>query len=648
MKNTVGELCKDKSPKDIAKLRILDPACGSGSFLIGALEYLFNYHRDWYVENLLPEADSKGAIPSKVLTKLVPQPPLSGKKRGRRPRQNPIYQGRGGQWYLTTQEKKRILLKNIYGVDIDPQAVEVTKLSLLLKVLEDENQESLRRQMRLFRDRALPDLGANIKCGNSLIGPDFYEGKQLDLFDDEERDRINAFDWNAEFPDILGTTKRGKGFDAVIGNPPYLNIEHMPDSDRVFYSRSYRSFIKRFDTYGLFVEKSTFLLKTGGRFGMIIPSTMLNNLSFALLRKLLLESTRIISIMNLGGRVFHGVNNDTLILIFAHGLGKSVKTQVFDVTNYGAGLATAEFICEKQLRNTCAPPQYIFELRLTDALAQILSKMQASHVRVSDICSCFQGFVTGGNDAYIVRPETIRNERLEKTVCKPAVFGDNISRYGQPRVEDFVIYLDRYSSLSDFPQIRKHLTPFKAKLQRKREVRLGRQPWYSLHWPRVQGNFDRAPKILVQAIRNLSLRKRIVATLDTQGVYADHTLNVLYTDQGQFAIEFILGILNSSLVNVIFAKKYIDINIKGVYLHDIPLPRMNLNEHADKARHDSMVELVERMLDLHKRLRKAKTPQTKTRLEREIKYTDNEIDKLVYELYDLTDQEISIVEEATA
>ena len=88
-------------------------------------------------------------------------------------------------------------------MDIDPQAVEVTKLSLLLKVLEGESQETMDTQRKLFHERALPDLAGNIKCGNSLIGPDFYEGQQATLFDEEERYRINVFDWNAAFPKIM-------------------------------------------------------------------------------------------------------------------------------------------------------------------------------------------------------------------------------------------------------------------------------------------------------------------------------------------------------------------------------------------------------------------------------------------------------------
>ena len=122
---------------------------------------------------------------------------------------------------MTTVEKKRILLNNIFGVDIDPQAVEVTKLSLLLKVLEHESRESIDQQVKLGLEGVLPNLEGNIKCGNSLIGEDYYGAgqQQATLFDEVEMRRINVFDWNDERKGFGGIMKRG-GFDCVIGNPP--------------------------------------------------------------------------------------------------------------------------------------------------------------------------------------------------------------------------------------------------------------------------------------------------------------------------------------------------------------------------------------------------------------------------------------------
>jgi len=167
VKNTVGKLIAGKTPEEIAEIKILDPACGSGSFLIGAYSYLLRYHLDWYVSNEPKKHKGK------------------------------MFQAKETEWYLTTAEKKRILLDNVFGVDIDPQAVEVTKMSLQLKVLEHESRESIDQQVKLGMEGVLPNLGDNIKCGNSLIGPEYYE-QQGTLFSEEEMRRVNVFDWDDE------------------------------------------------------------------------------------------------------------------------------------------------------------------------------------------------------------------------------------------------------------------------------------------------------------------------------------------------------------------------------------------------------------------------------------------------------------------
>ncbi|MBL0258529.1 MAG: N-6 DNA methylase [Bacteroidetes bacterium] len=165
------------------KIKILDPACGSGSFLIGAYQYLLDYHKDYY--------SSSGK-----LNKNRKDSPLT-------------LEGN-----LTTSEKKKILLNNIFGVDIDVNAVEVTKLSLLLKCMEGETEASIANQMKLFHERVLPTLDSNIKDGNSLIDTDFYSN-QLDF---GEEKKIKPFNWKNNFPVVF----KEQGFDCVIGNPPYL------------------------------------------------------------------------------------------------------------------------------------------------------------------------------------------------------------------------------------------------------------------------------------------------------------------------------------------------------------------------------------------------------------------------------------------
>jgi type II restriction/modification system DNA methylase subunit YeeA len=144
---------KDKTPREVSELKVLDPACGSGSFLLGAYQYLLDWHRDWYIQHLVPLLAEGKTGTSPEVKALLPEP--SRKKQI----DLPIYKAmpNGGQsrvrsdWKLTTAEKKRILLNNIFGVDIDSQAVEVTKLSLLLKVLEGENEQTLSKQLTLFQ-----------------------------------------------------------------------------------------------------------------------------------------------------------------------------------------------------------------------------------------------------------------------------------------------------------------------------------------------------------------------------------------------------------------------------------------------------------------------------------------------------------------
>ena len=170
----------------------------------------------------------------------------------------------------TTEQKKHILLNNIHGVDIDPQAVEVTKLSLLLKVLEGETDATLGAQMAMWQERALPDLSNNIQCGNSLIGPDFYA--QATLLDDEECRRINALDWRAAFPAIMAAG----GFDAVIGNPPYIRIQTMKEwapKEVEFYKQRYVAASKgNYDIYVVFVEKGFEPAQRAGAVGVhILP-----------------------------------------------------------------------------------------------------------------------------------------------------------------------------------------------------------------------------------------------------------------------------------------------------------------------------------------------------------------------------------------
>jgi hypothetical protein len=290
----LGPLLNNKTPADAAgedrrrrsprPLRVLDPACGSGSFLIETYQFLLDWYRDRYVDDG-PQKHAKG-------------------------KSAPLHVSPTGAWALTITEKKRILLDHIYGVDIDPQAVEVTKLSLLLKVLEGESGDGLARQMDMFHTRPLPDLGANIRCGNSLIEPDFYSAANLDLFDAEEQYRINAFSWTDNFPFL----NESGGFDAVLGNPPYIFArELMLNHEKEYYHQKFKYSWDKQNTFMLFMEKIVGLTHADGRASFIVPNSWLTVESAKLLRELYMP--RLLTVVDMNYPAFRRVSMEPSIFV---------------------------------------------------------------------------------------------------------------------------------------------------------------------------------------------------------------------------------------------------------------------------------------------------------------------------------------------
>ena len=264
VERTLGPVLAGRSTRAALNVRILDPACGSGSFLIGAYDYLLRWFTAAY--------HSEGA----------------------ETRRRIMYRTQSGEFRLTLDERKRILTSCIYGVDIDRQAVEVTKLSLILKVLEDESLETINSQIKLFDiERVLPDLNRNIQCGNSLVGSDILDHM---ILTPSEEDSLNPFDWNTAFPGIM---KPG-GFHAVIGNPPYDVLE----KDRGAASwphallRKYLPFRQdyipalghKLNLYRIFLVQAIGLARPGGTFGMIVPMSLVGDISTASTRKYVLDS----------------------------------------------------------------------------------------------------------------------------------------------------------------------------------------------------------------------------------------------------------------------------------------------------------------------------------------------------------------------
>lgn len=272
IEETLRPLYENKTPEEVAQYRIADICCGSGNFLLSAFEYIVNYHIEYYRNHDRENAEQRGDI----------------------------YQLAGSTNYILSYEKKRSILKNnIFGVDIDPLAVEVSKFSLLLKALENSSLEEAEAFHQRSNQRILPNLDENIKNGNSLVNMAYARFDRSVYQNVSLMNKLKMFDWNTEF----GNQK----FDAVIGNPPYIRVQNMVHYSREeydFYKSSHSPYITAqtdtLDKYYLFIEKGLALLNDGGMLGYIVPHKFMNIKSGVKLRELLSANSNVKKILHFG------------------------------------------------------------------------------------------------------------------------------------------------------------------------------------------------------------------------------------------------------------------------------------------------------------------------------------------------------------
>ena len=658
VEETVGRLLEGRTPAQADRLRIIDPACGSGSFLIQAYQRLLDGYRDRYVAGG-PEKRTKGRRPV-------------------------LYQAAAGEWRLTTAERKRILLNNIYGVDIDPQAVEVTKLSLLLKVLEGESGETLTSSLKLFHERALPDLSGNIRCGNSLIGPDFYDGAQLTLLGDEDQYRINCFDWEKEFPEIFkmsapspstgegsgGGEPRG-GFDAVIGNPPYIRIQTMREwapLEVEFYKRAFAAAGKgNYDIYVVFVEKGLGLLNAKGRLGFILPHKFFNAQYGEALRALLAKGKHLSGVVHFGdAQVFSGATTYTCLLFLEKaGTDACRFTKVDDLeawqkTGQGTeGAIPAANITAAEWNFTVGRGADLFE------------KLRRMPIKLGEVADIFVGLQTSADDVFIMNLAEENENAIklhskalgedwtfEKSLLFPLVSGTDVQRYRELPERQYILFpydvsgttvsLMEFRRLAErFPQTAAYLTANRKRLESREKGKSKGSKWHGYIYLKNMARQGTRKICIPRLVNHLyaaydTERRHYLDNVDVGGV----VWRSMYQNQG---FPYLLGILNSKLLRWYFP--FVSAPFRGgwlsanrQFLSQLPIRLIGFADPADRERHAWMVALVEEMLALHRQLATARTDHEQTNLRRQIDATDRRIDRLVYDLYNLTEEEIRIVE----
>jgi SAM-dependent methyltransferase len=573
VKHTVGRQIEGRSPAQLAgrkgkpPLRVLDMACGSGSFLLGAYQCLLDHYLLWYTEHG-PESHRRA-----------------------------VHRGpRNGGWRLTIAEKKRILTTHIFGVDIDPQAVEVSKLSLLLKALEGEDDASLSRQLELFHTRALPNLADNIKCGNSLIGPDYFTGDLLP--DPDEMRRVNPFDWKQEFPEAM----RAGGFDCVFGNPPYVLLQNTQDQERheAYLMERYRACAYKIDTYHLFLENAVRLTRPGGQFGFIVPNTFLRNRHAYELRSLLLEGSEIEAIRLFDYAVFPGASVDTAIVVARRETRPRAANPIRLLRSPRSG-EVVEIGCVPQ-RTWVEHPRREFQVGGEKAAESLKAKIEGASFRLGQVATAYFGIQTHDRTAFV-------SERACTKDYRPAVDGANIGRY---RLED----------PSEYVCFRPEAIKSGGKVSVYSQARIG-----------------------VRQIGQVP-----IATWIPAGIFTLNTIyNIFFTREAPVDLRFVLAVINSRACcwywqQCFFDQKRTFPKVKKPDLLALPIPVVGAADMHRRRQHDRVVDLVGRVLALHRELAAAKSEGQRQAIQRQIDATDAEIDRLVYELYGLTPEEIAIVE----
>ncbi len=627
------------TPAEVAKLRIADIACGSGSFLLEVYSQLLDYHTRYYTEH--PQKAKKGDTET-----------------------------REGKIVLSHRKRQEILVNNIYGVDIDFQATEVTQLSLYLKLMEDVTMNDA-FQFSLLKERMLPDLRRNIVCGNSLIGRDIVQtlhATSVPMFDDDTEHALKPMNFEDAFPEIM----KGGGFDVVVGNPPYIRIQALQEFNPTIVEllkNKYKSAAKgNYDIYVVFVERALSFLNKAGLLGYILPHKFFNAQYGESLRELIASGKHLSKIVHFGDQqVFKGAMTYTCLLFLQSSSRNEIK--VLKVKNLEKWKNIGEADQGQIHSDEISQKEWNFDV---GECSLLFDKLRQMPVKLKDVADrIFQGLITGADPVFIISSEgdgffseaTQKSHKLETEILHPLCKGSlNIRRYLISNVTKSILFPYKLVSgkaellsvkelENDLPSVWSYLRENKAQLEDRERGKWKHGRWYAFGRSQNLGEMEQK-KILTPSIAS-----QASFTLDCKGSYyfvgsgggGGGGYGITLRGDQTISYEYVLGLLNSRLLDR-FLKSYSSQFSGGFYaynrqyIEELPIRTINFDDAADKARHDQIVTLVEQMLKAKEKHAAATTEAEKNRLDIQIESLDRQIDEAVYELYGLTEEERKIVE----